>query len=59
MKEGVDMAEVCNTLKGVTRINVQLSKSQKNRVLKYTSLYFHELVCCYTKKGFYKKFLYK
>lgn len=45
MKEGV-MVDLYDILKGVIRINVQLSKSQKNRFLKrYTSLFFHELVC--------------
>lgn len=42
-------------LKGVIRVNGQLTKSQKNRILKqYTSLYFHELVHYYIKKVFTK-----
>lgn len=41
-------------LKGVIRVNGQLTKSQ-NRILKqYTSLYFHELVHYYLKKVFTK-----
>lgn len=58
MEERVVRVEACNTLEGVIRIKVQLTKSEKNRILKrYTSLYFHELVHCYTKRVFIKSCL--